>query len=109
MPQTTPAQERYTRFSYPNPQGLSAMVSAQAISPSGRSQGSTSTSNGCAVRPDSASSYRACKGDRHDVVHHTQQEYVQGEVQRIVRKYAANSVDYHPYSSGKRLSMLKGV
>jgi len=28
---------------------------------------------------------------------------------RIVRKCAANIVAYHPYSSGKRLAMLKGV
>ena len=48
MTQTTPTQERYTQFSYPNPQWPYAMVSAQTTSPSGRSQGSTSISHGCA-------------------------------------------------------------
>ena len=35
---------------------------------------------GSRLSTDSASSYRAVKGYRHDFVHHTQQEYARGEV-----------------------------
>ena len=56
MTLTTPVQERYTRFSCPNPQWHSSIVPAKATWRIGRGPGCTSTSNGCAVRPATGSS-----------------------------------------------------